>query len=222
MRSKRYTAWAIAGNRDVTVRDVLAVMVPLAFTIFGFMRWRENGYWVPRFVHVAAVFAELIAAALVWMSVSIDAPNKDRMWSILLVMPLLVYWAYLIYGGGAGERRYNDHLSMHASMHERDVLTLLKRHFAPYRLRTFAELRALIGQPDVFKLKGETGLDYEMRVSTQTDRGDPTADVIVFAELGELGRKRGVPVAITMFSKTSSGVLGQDGLNMPFRSKWRR
>jgi hypothetical protein len=206
----------------VTFRDVLAIAVPFAFTVFGFMHWRDNGYWVPRFIHIIAVIAALIGFGLVWMSYSSDAQNKLKVWSIVIVLPALVYWAFMIYGGGAGVRRFNDYLSIHASMNESEVLDLLRTYFAPYRRRNYQDLKKLIEHPENVALSTPSGTNYELRLAAETDRDNPRADVHVFGQLGEMGRKRGVPVAFVTFSKTESGVVINDGLSEPFRSRLRR
>jgi hypothetical protein len=205
----------------MTMRDWLGIAVPLALAVFGFMRWRSNGYWMPRYIHVLAAFALLLGVGLAWMSISTDAPNAGRIGWLVPVMPLLVYWAFMVYGTARAVRQLNPFLSLHPSMDSAEVVGIMRREFSRFREMDYANLQILCGTPTKpLGIVGDSGRRYEMRVMARAAPDAPHGTIEVVGLLGELGRKRGVPVAIAGFGKTAAGAVIDDALAAPIAPKY--
>jgi len=198
------------------LRDSFGWLVAIAFVIVGFLNWRKNGYWVPRFVHVLAALA-LVLGILVALTLDPQMSPFKR-WSIVPVMVLMVYWAFLVFGSGIGVRQLNKFWSMHASMDMKDVEFLLSSQFGPYRSKSSEELAELGEKFEPIKLDGRSGKHYEFKVLTNTfidkTRG---ASVGVAGLLAEMHGKSGSPLACATFAKTMSGIVFDDALAAPLR-----
>ena len=70
-------------------------------------------------------------------------------------------------------------------MNEAEARTVLHGHLEAYRTRTYAELRALLGKPQVTELRGPSGATYQMEIEVHWDhRPGGTLRVIGSADDG--------------------------------------
>lgn len=79
-------------------------LVILIAGVFHLWLWARRRFWVPRYVHIIAAIALVIAIFLGWMGFSIgnvNNPEKAIRVCILMIIlfPSIVYFFFVFYGG---------------------------------------------------------------------------------------------------------------------------
>ncbi len=79
-------------------------LVILIAGVFHLWLWARRRFWVPRYVHIIAAIALVIAIFLGWMGFSIGNVNNPekaiRAWILMIILfPSIVYFFFVFYGG---------------------------------------------------------------------------------------------------------------------------
>lgn len=85
------------------VHDYVLSTMLVIMAVFNIRAWIERKFWFPTYVHVLAIFSYVI------FLLALGAFDVKR-WIFTLVLPCLVYGAFVVYGGveAAAQRRDRD------------------------------------------------------------------------------------------------------------------
>jgi len=74
--------------------------IKIILGIFNFWFWIRNRFWVPRYVHLIAIFAFCLGCIMLWLfEPGSKADNKGTKIFLLFLMPFIVYVLFVFFGG---------------------------------------------------------------------------------------------------------------------------
>lgn len=87
--------------------------------------WAQRGFRLPLYIHVLAVLAFVVAAALVWLGLNGGGMSEGTALLFLIGFPLFVYVYFVLHGGAMrGARRERHELRDTVDTHARNAETL--------------------------------------------------------------------------------------------------
>ena len=70
--------------------------------------WRRHRFWLPRYAHVLALGGTAVVALAVWAGGPSEPARRERGLWIVLMMPLLIYFVFVFYGGAEEARKRHE------------------------------------------------------------------------------------------------------------------
>jgi len=182
--------------------------------VFSLFHWIRTGFWVPRYIHFAAVCSMVVAALLAYGEFSSGGGHKMVYLVLVIGFPLSVYLIYGIYGGGfhSKELRINQLLSIDRAMDKDEALSLLKEQLGTYKEWSYENLLILSANGQSVEITSGSGRRYKftIQVNARDDRADDPLQVVGI--LTDLGKRFYRPRSWAMFLMNKRGEVIGDGL----------
>ena len=70
--------------------------------------WRRHRFWLPRYAHVLALGGTAVVALAVLAGGPSELARRERELWIVLLLPLLIYFVFVFYGGAEEARKRHE------------------------------------------------------------------------------------------------------------------
>jgi hypothetical protein len=164
--------------------DLLQFAALFILVVMGIRAWWRAGFWIPRYVHLAAALMIAVGYLLWRLAAAWQSPYAEvSFWLFVIGPPLAVYAVFFVYGGTTGfMRNLGMMIDYHAAMQRDDVKAIFMRYVPQFLSMRMREIHALGPSTPAIKVRRGTDRYYKLYARSEPIE-DPEAGSLVAVHL---------------------------------------